>query len=190
MKYAFTKAELNVPISWTAEVDSVHDYLEQSSGEYVYKTITLSANNTSASVNIFQLTGTVEVMQIFGSIATKTTLANLTAWYFDLYDSTASVPLTKNDGVLSAMAVGTIFYKNAAASVTMAIGNNAAWAMEEAATGVKAFMPFMITQKTWANTYIRFNYTTTDAPINATLRISVRYRPHTAGWVKGTLIAV
>jgi hypothetical protein len=186
MQGALTKAGLNTALTGTPEADSVHDYLERASGEPLSKTITLNANNTTANVNVFQLTGSVEIFKIWGKIATKTTLANCTDVHFDLYDSTAAVALTKSTtGVLSAMAVGTIFVKNAPAATVITVADNVAGALTEPAAN-KAFYPFIVTQKTGANTYIRFNYTTTDAPANATATIYVEYRPMGVG----TLVAV
>jgi len=181
---------LNEAMPSSPVVDSVHHYLEHGEGETVTKTITLSASGATASENIFQLTGTVEIVGLHGGIVDATTLTNLTAGHFELYDSAAAVDLTKNDGVLSGMAVGTFIMKNAVASVTMGIANNVAGALTEGATGVKSFQSFFVTQKTGANTYIRFTYTTSDAPINAQIFIEARYKSHNNGTVDGTITAV
>lgn len=180
------KTGMNIDLDDTYVTDSVHDYLVRSSGEPLSKTVTMNANNTTANVNCFQLTGSVEILKIWGKIATKTTLTNCTDVHFDLYDSTASVAITKTTtGTLSGMAVGTIFVKNADASVVVAVADNAAGKVTEPPAN-RAFFPFIVTQKTGANTYIRFNYTTTDAPANATATIYVEYRPMGIG----TLVAV
>jgi hypothetical protein len=90
------------------------------------------------------------------------------------------------------MGVGTLIAKNAAATVTMAIANNAAGALTEGASLSKAFAPFFITQKTGANTYVRMTYTTTDSPIAGSMLIHARFRPeeHTLAGAQGTLVAV
>lgn len=172
------------------EGDSIHDYFHKGIGESVNKVITLAASGGSESVNIFQLTNTVRIVSIHGFVETATTFTNCTAAQFDLWDSTAAVALTKNDGVLSGMAVGTFFAKNAAATVTMAVANNATGVLTEGASLSKAFAPFFITQKTGANTYVRFTYTTSDAPIAATLGIHCRFIPESWNGTRGTLTAV
>lgn len=169
---------------------SVHDYFHDSTGESVTKEITLSADATTASENIFQLTGSVEIVSIYGCITDATTLTNCTAAQLQLWDSTAAVQITKNDGVLSGLGVGSIMLKNAAATVTMAIADNAAGAVTEGSSLSKAYAPFFVTQKTGANTYIRFTYTTTDSPINAKIAWTVRYRPKACDGTLGTLVAV
>jgi hypothetical protein len=189
MQGAFTKAGLNTSISETGvENGSVHDYLERAVGDVISKTITINANNTSASVNVFQLVGSIEIIRLYGVIKTATTLTNCTGAYFNLYDSTASVAITKNDGVLSGMAPGTFFLKNATATTTMAVANNAVGAVTEASS-TKFFYPCVVTQKAGANTYIRFTYTTTDAPANATFTIYCEYRQPPVGET-GSLVAV
>jgi hypothetical protein len=170
--------------------DSNHDYWHQSVGESLSNEITLAASGGSESLNIAQLTGTVEIVSIHGFISDATTLANLTGGSLQLWDSTAAVQITKNDGVLSGMAVGTLLVKNAAATDTISIANNATGVVTEAATLSKAFEPFFITQKTGANTYIRWTYTTSDTPIDAKIFWHIRYRPESHGAVTGTLVAV
>ena len=169
--------------------DSIHDYFHSSVGEGVTKTITLSGTGAT-SLNIFPLTGTVEVVSIHGFITAAATLTNLTGGHLELWDSTAAVDLTKNDGALSGMGVGTLLVKNALAASTIGIADNVAGALTEGASLSKAFAPFFITQKTGANTYIRWTYTTTDSPIAGTIFWHVKYRPENHGVVTGTLVAV
>jgi hypothetical protein len=171
--------------------DSLHDYMHKGIGEHRTKTMTLDADATTASENIFQLTGTCTIVEIYGFIVDATTLTNLTGASFDLYDSAAAVQITKNDGALSGLAVGTLFTKNAAAGVTMAVGDNANGAVVESATiPAQGFAPFHIVQKTGANTYVRFTYTTTDSPIAAQLEIHARFIPRLYTGVTSTLVAV
>jgi hypothetical protein len=168
---------------------SVHDYLRDSTGWIAEKEITLAGNAGPESVNIYQLTGSVEIASIYGTISEVTTLANLTGGHLELWDGTAAVDITKNDGVLSGMAIGTILAKNAAASVTIGINDNSAGALLEGSLA-KAYAPFFITQKTGVATYIRWTYTTTDAPIAAKIVWGCRYRPRAYDGVLGTLTAV
>jgi hypothetical protein len=156
-------------------------------GKHITKTITLSANNTSANVNVFQVTGACLVKNFHGEISTKTTLTNCTSVYFDLWDGTTSVPITKTTGgTMSGYNVGAFFIKDADVSSALTILNNDQGRIKEATTGNRAATEFLTIQKTETNTYIRFNYTTTDAPIAATVKID-------CAWLdidSGTIIAV
>jgi hypothetical protein len=150
--------------------------LIRSGGKHVTKTITLSANNTSASVNVFQLTGSIQILSLHGEVMDSTVLTNLTNAYFDLWDGANSEVLTKVTGcTMSGAGVGSFFLKDADATVSLTFLNNSQVRLSEPITGAKSFSPFLATQKISTNTYLRFNYTTTDAPINAQLKIDVSW---------------
>lgn len=173
--------------------DSIHDYFHQGIGESVAKEITLSADGATASVNIFQLTGSVEIISAIGFVTDATTLVNCTGASLQLYDGTNTVQLTKNDGVLSGYGVGTMITKNAAATVTMAVADNSQCRLTEpSGIAAFAFYPFFVTQKLSTATYVRFTYTTTDSPISAKILWNIRYRPETltTSGTNGTLVAV
>jgi hypothetical protein len=172
------------------EEGSLHWYMHLTAGETVSKEITLAGNAGPESVNIFKLTGTVEIISIHGFITDATTLANLTGAHLELWDSTAAIDLTKNDGVLSGMGVGTLLAKNATASTTIAIADNSVGAFTEGATVTRAYADFFLTQKAGADTYVRFTYATTDAPIDAKIYWHAQYRPEEHNDVQGTLVAV
>lgn len=145
-------------------------------GKHVTKTITLNANNTDANVNVFQLTGATKIMLLHGEVLTKTTLTNCTKVYFDLYDGTTSVPITKTTGAdMNGYNVGAFFIKDADVLTALTILNNDQARIKEAATGNRVNAEFIAVQKTSTNTYIRFNYTTTDAPIDATVKIDCHW---------------
>lgn len=187
MKYPLTKSDIAVPTADVATNTDIKDVvgnksdtsagtslmsvLRRSNGSIATKAVTMDANNTTANVNCFQITGTVQILKIYGILTAKTTLTNCTATYFDLYDSTAALEITNNDGVLSGLAVGTTMVKTAIATTTATIIDNAAGAVSDT-----TFLPFFVEQKTGANTYIRFNYTTTDAPADAVMTVYVEYR--------------
>jgi hypothetical protein len=138
----------------------------------------LSANNATANVNLFKVFGSVNVKKIYGVLTAKTTLTNMTAVSFDMNDATATVQLTKNDGVMSTALVGATIAKTAVATTTASINL--------AATGTIIDAPlveFIATQKNGANTHIRFTYTTTDAPIAATMKFFVEYESINGGYL-------
>ena len=150
--------------------------LIRTGGKHVTKTITLSANNTSANVNVFQLTGTVRVLSLNGEVLSATTLNNCTNVYFDLWDGTNSAVITDSVGAnMSGFGVGSFFLKDGDSTVDLHCINNNQGRISEGSTGNRIFQEFILTQKISTNTYIRFNYTTTDEPINAQLKIDITY---------------
>ena len=159
----------------------------RSGGKHATKTITLSANNTSASVNVFQLTGATQILSLHGEVMDATTFTNCTSCYFDLWDGTNSVVLTKTTGcTMSGAGVGSFFLKDADATVALTFLNNSQVRVSEPVTNAKSFSPFVVVQKLSTNTYLRFNYITTNAPINAQLKVDVSW----ADIDSGTFIAV
>ena len=145
-------------------------------GKHVAKTITLSATGSDKHVNVFQLTGTTKIVSIHGEVKDATILTNLTNAYFDLWDGTTSVPITKITGAsMSGFGVGSFFVKDADVASALTTLKNDKCRINEAATGAKVNTEFLAVQKISTNTYLRFNYTTTDAPINAQLKIDVSW---------------
>jgi hypothetical protein len=173
-------APFNVSLPANPANTSVHEYLDRIGGDLITKQITLSANNTTASINLFLLTGACQVFRLYAQITTKTTLANCTATYFNLYDGTARLPITKNNGVLSGVAVGSVFSKQGAASTTMTVGDATVGALMESASA-DPFYPFNVVAKAGVATNIALTYSTTDAPINAVITVYCEYRPINGG---------
>lgn len=178
---------MNTAMPTPTTADSPNWHLEQTTGNETSKASTLSANNTTASNNLFQVTGTVEITRLYAVVTDATTLANCTALSFDLYDSTAAVPVTDAapGATLSGMAVGTFMVKDATVGTVLKVSDNVAGVVTEGSS-TKIFDQFFITQKTGANTYLRLTYTTTDAPINAEITVYADYIPVGSG----TLVAV
>jgi hypothetical protein len=153
-------------------------------GKHEAKTITLNANNTTASVNCFILTGTVLAFNIHGYIKSATTLTNLTNAHFDLWDGTNSVLITKATGAtMSNFGVGSFFTKDKDVSSALTTLNNNQCRLNEAAVGAKENAPFTIVEKLATTTYLRFIYTTTDAPINATAEIHIEFLDNAYGTI-------
>jgi hypothetical protein len=158
--------------------NSVHDFLERTAGKQISKVITLSASEATASVNIFQITGTVYIERLFAIVTTATTLVNCTAASFDLFPTAgAAVQISAATGVLSGVAVGTVITKTGLAADIFTVSDSVgAVVTEQGWAGSDVFNGFLVTQKIGVNTYVRFTYTTTDAPINAQLTVYAEYR--------------
>ncbi len=167
---------LNTEAPATITPESVYWHLEETTGSQVSKVVTLSVSGGTQSLNCFQLTGTVEVLRLYAEITSAATLVNCTNVFFELYDSAASVDITKSvaGAVLSGLAVGTFLVKDAAAGVVLAVADNADGAVTEGSS-TKIFDQFFVTQKIGENTYVRLTYTSTDAPIAATIKVYCDY---------------
>jgi hypothetical protein len=150
-------------------------HIHRGMGHHETKTITLNVNNGTQHLNCFVITGTVIILEVCGFIKTATTLTNCTAAYFNVWDGTVRTAMTKNDGVLSGLGVESGFFKTAADNVTMTVHDNSAASYTEPTSGVQAFVPGIITDKTGVGTYIAFSYTSTDAPVDATIEACVQY---------------
>lgn len=170
--------------SGTGSDNTAEGSIIRSGGKHVSKTITLSANGTSDNVNCFQITGVVSVLAIHAEVVDATTLNNCTSVYFDLWDGTTSSAITKTTGAaISGFGVGSFLIKDSNnASAITTIQNNQA-RIVEAGSGQHVELGFVAIQKVSTNTYIRFNYTTTDAPINAQLEVHVTYKDIDSGTI-------
>ena len=172
---------MNVALPSSPAYTSVHDYLDRVSGDIVTKVATLSANNTTASVALFTLTGAVMVRKIWGVLTAKTTLANCTNLHLDLYDATDALPITKTTTItLSGLAIGTMVVKTETLATALTLLNNVAGCVAEGSTA-KGNFEFIINKKTAATTQIRMTYTTTDAPANAQITWFCEFYPMSAG---------
>ncbi len=163
------------------------DMLMRASGFHTDSTITLSANNTTAQENIYQITDSIEIISIQGEITDATTLTNCTDVALQLWDGTIAVPITKESpgAVLSGFNVGAFLIKDEIAATLLTVVNNDQCRSTEASSN-KQFQSFTVTQKTGTDTFIRLRYTTTDAPINAQIEWHIIWKPVNGG----TLVAV
>ena len=179
---------MNTDLPENEATGSPHDYFHRLTGDTTSKVITLSASNTTASENIFQITGTVQVYRLYAEVTDATTLANLTAGSFDLFPTGgAAIQISAAGGVLSGVPTGTFIFKEGLAANAFIVNSATNGAVaEQTYEGSDVFSRFIVTQKTATDTFIRFTYTTTDTPINATLDVTCEYHPLDGG----TLVAV
>lgn len=144
-------------------------------------TQTLIGNNTTTTVPLFRITGTIEVRGLWGIVTTDLG-ANNTAAYWRLNDQTAQVNITLNTGTtLSAVKAGSTFVKKGLAAAALVLLDNAAGRVSEPTTlETTYFSPFVAMKKTAANTDIEFVYTTTDTPTSGVIQFFLRWLPLTA----------
>lgn len=167
---------LNAPL-WR---DS-NQYPVQVGGVISRKSQTLSGNNTTVTTPIFRITGTVQVVGLWGVVTTDLG-ANNTAAYWRLNDQTAQVNITLNTGTtISAVKAGSAIVKKGLAAAALVLIDNAAGRVSEPTTlETTYFSPFVVTKKTGANTDIEFVYSTTDTPTSGVIQHFLCWLPVSA----------
>lgn len=148
----------------------------------VSTTKNLTGNNATVAVPIFGVTGTAEVIRLYG-VVTTTLGANNTAAAWRLNDQTAQVDITLSTGTaLSAATAGSTIVKKGLAAAALTSLTSAAGRVSEPTTLETPFYsPFVAVKKTGAATNIEFVYTTTDTPTTGTIQFFAEYLPGSAG---------
>ena len=91
----------------------------------VVVTATITTSSGAQVIDLFKVTGSVLIKRITGHVTIAVT-AGVTAVQLVLQDTGTTVQITKNDGVLSSMPVGTLLAKTGDASKTIEISSAAA----------------------------------------------------------------
>jgi hypothetical protein len=133
------------------------------------------------TVNVFEFTGTVMIIDQWAEITRVGTLTNLTNMYATIYDGTNTVNLTLDGASLSGAPVGSFFTKDKIASSAYTVNLADECRMLETQDVKKAGRPFIVTAKNGATNYIRFHYTTTDNPVDFDMKIFFEYRVMNGG---------
>lgn len=143
---------------------------------------TLSANNTTAHVPIFTVTGQIEFTALFGVITTDIGVNN-TAAFWRTNDGTNQNAITLATGtILSAAVDGGVISKKAGVGTALTLtAGTSGQVMENATSGANYFQDFVIIANPDATTNIEFTYTTTDAPTSGAITFYVRWAPLTPG---------
>jgi hypothetical protein len=153
-------------------------------GIIVNKSITLSANNTTAAVPLFTVKGDVEVLALYGVVTTALSSAVTTA-YWRLNDGTAQAAISLATGTtLSSFTAGSFLIRRSLVSVALSATNASAGAVVDpvAATAPDIFMPFTVIQKTGnVTTNIEFVYTTTNTPASGAITFYLGWVPLSDG---------
>lgn len=144
------------------------------------KEITLSANNTTANVALFTITGSVRVHSLQG-VVTTVIGSNHTAAYWRLNDQTAQPAISLATGTtVSSAAVGSLLLRNSVAAVALTLDNASAGRVRDpvAATAPDVAMPFDVVQKTaGVLTQIEYVYTTTNTPTSGAIKFTANWLP-------------
>lgn len=142
---------------------------------------TLTGSSATVNVPIFGITGTVNVVGLYGVVTTDLG-ANNTAAFWRLNDQTAQANITLNTGTtLSAAKAGSVIVKKGLATAALTLLSNATGVVSEPTTlETSYFSPFVATKKTAATTNIEFTYTTTDAPTSGVIQFFCIWLPVSA----------
>lgn len=155
-----------VPLPTVTPDNSIADMTARTAGIIIGRAGGFAGTGTITS-NLFIITGTITVIDAFGQITGVTTLNNLTNIYFDVWDGTISVPITKTTGAtLSGAPVGSIIARTRDSTIAVTTIYADQGRVTEVET-VKPHKPFMVTAKNGVTTYLRVTYTTTDNPVAA-----------------------
>lgn len=161
-----------------------NDQPVQGTGLTLSNSKTLTANNAAGTaVPIFHITGSVQVLAIWGNVTTVLG-ANNTAAYWRLNDQTAQSDITLSTGTaLSAAPVGSIIVKKGLAAAALTLLSASQERVSEPTTlETLYFSTFVAVQKTaGVTTDIEFVYTTTDTPTSGVINFYVQYIPLGAG---------
>lgn len=152
-------------------------------GVFISNSKTLVGNNTTVAVPIFHVTGSVQILAIWGNITTALG-ANNTAAYWRLNDQTAQSNITLNTGtILSAATAGAIIVKKGLAAAALTLLDATQGRVSEPTTlETPYFSPFVAVQKTGAiQTDIEFVYSTTDTPTSGVINFYCQYLPIGSG---------
>lgn len=142
---------------------------------------TFTGSNATVNTPIFHITGTVQILGIWG-VVTTVLGANHTAAAWRLNDQAAQIYLTAVGGVdISALAVGTVIVKKGLVAAAAVALNNVAGVVSEPTTlETTYFSPVVVTKKTAAVTDIEYHYATTDTPTSGAIQHFVNWYPISA----------
>lgn len=132
----------------------------------------------TVAVPIFHVTGSVNVLALYGIVTT--TMGNSTATYWRLNDQTTTSAITVATGTtLTAAGAGSIIVKKDVASAALTLLNNSQERVSEPTTlETLYFSPFVAVQKVGSiQTDIEFVYTTSDNPTTGAITFYVQYLP-------------
>lgn len=128
--------------------------------------------------NVLQFYGTIQIIEQYAVITSITSLINCTNVYADVYDGTNAVDLTLDGADLSGFEVGAFFLKDKVATLPYSSLDADQVRVNEVLDAKKVGRTFIVNAKDGGVTdnYIRFHLTTTDTPIDFTMRVHFTYR--------------
>jgi len=144
---------------------------------------TLNANNATAHVPIFRISGSVLIKKLYGVVTTDLGTTH-TFPYFRINDQTTQEDLTSAGAGpdISGYVAGSLLVKTGPGALGVSAFNAAAYGV-----GQSPPASFVLVEKVGANTDIEYNYSTTDTPTTGVIDFYVEYEPLSSG---GQIFAV
>ena len=153
------------PLPADMVLNSPYCGLHRAAGYLARNQLAIGAFAGVQNLNLFQVTGTIELCGIWGTFTDVTNVATLNAASWNLYDGAAAQPITSAAGVaIGGAALGSTISKESAAANALVFQDAVAGSYSECAFN-KVFTGGLVVQKVATNTYIRFTVTT-DAATN------------------------
>ena len=172
-----------LPKSFNMADNTLGEYLERAHGRIWRGLVNITADTETKIFNVFQVTGTVLILNQIAIITDATALTNCTNVFASFYDSTVSTNLTADGMTLSGVPVGSTFFKDKDETQTYTLLSSAAGEVYEPTT-FKEGKPFYVVQKNGADSYIRF-HVTTNTTLNFTMWLEFQFAE-----VNGSLLAL
>lgn len=140
---------------------------------------TLNANNTTANIPIFTVTGQVEITALYGVITTA--LGNNTVAFWRTNDGSTQNAITVATGTtLSNAIVGGVISKKAGVGTALTLTAGTSVQVSESVTaGATNFQDFVVDANPLATSNIEFVYSTTDTPTSGAITFYIRWVPLT-----------
>jgi hypothetical protein len=143
--------------------------------------VRIQANNETKNQNIFQFTGSIQVVAQYAEVLSVINASNMTGVYADLWDGTNSVKLTKHDpgADFSGLCAGSVFSKLGVKTESYYLNLATQARVLDVDLGDVGY-PFIITAKDGVDNFIRFNYTT-NTILDFIMKVFFRYRTINGG---------
>lgn len=161
-------------------LNTVEDMLQRETGRVCECSITINESAPVSPANVFQVDGSVRIIDQWAIITDATNIADCTNVYATLYDGTNTVNLTADGLDLSGATVESLFTKDQTAANTYSLADASQCRMLETIDAKKIGRPFTVTAKNGATTYIRLHLTTATA-VNFTIFLHFEYLPLNGG---------
>ena len=116
----------------------------------------------SGTANLFQVTGSVNVLYIYGHVETAMN-ADVDTLYLELDDGTNQINVTGTGTDPNSAGVGSLFVKTLLAANNLTLLQSDEVRLDESASGKKGGQSFVVNQKAATDTFIRCGWTGTGA---------------------------
>lgn len=169
----------NTTISDTGkEENSLHDHVERIGGHIVTKVHTLDGTGAQSD-NLFLVTGSVEVIAIWGEVTsiTNNSVCDVCSWVFNDGSDTA-ITESSFGADLGGLTIGSMIFKDTTAGSSLTYADTITGNFNDGGGSgyFTTFCPFRLTAKNGTSCYIKFKFTG-DASTNYQITHSLRFNP-------------